>query len=117
MLNLTEKQVDDFKDWKQDYLEKIDLMREVIKTSDPKEYAENSFYNILGEISVIVDEFEVETDRAYYKVGTTEERVFGFFLKECVVEIDCRIAEFEMDKVLKDVFSEKSANLCRIFGI
>lgn len=117
MLNLTEEQVDDFRKWKRDYLEKIDLMREVIKTSNPKGYADNMFYNMLGEISVILDEFAVGEEKAYYKEQITEERKFGFFVRECIAEIDCRIVEYEMDKVVKDIFSVQAANLCRIFGI
>lgn len=117
MLNLTEEQVDDFKEWKQDYLEKIDLMREVIKISNPTGYAENSFYKLLGEVAIIVDDFTVETNEACYRALITEERIFGYCIKEYITDISCRIAEFEMDKVLKDVFSEKSANLCRIFWI
>lgn len=118
MLNLTEAQVDAFKEWKQDYLEKVDFMREVITTSNPKGYQENDFYNILGEIATIIDDFDVEVNKAHYKEEEiTAERKFGFSLKECLDDIYYRISKYGMDKIVEGIFLDKSENLCRIFGI
>lgn len=116
-LNLTQKQIDEFDNWKADYLTKIGYMREVIRISDPDRCEENTFFKALGKVAAEIDEFVVEREYAIYGVKITSEKTFFFNLSEYLNKIEIQMAKYPMSDVVESTFRQKRLDAKHIFEI
>ena len=67
MLNLTEKQLEDFEQWQTEAYDQVDMMQQTIKVAIPTEYSRNDFYLQLTEIKNEIGSLFVKKDVIHYK--------------------------------------------------
>lgn len=88
MLNLTDEQRQDFKNWQKETLKDISIMRATIQTAIPTEWKENNFYKTLEKVEDVIKDFSVaNTFIRYKKEEVKSEMKAGSCLREYICTI------------------------------
>lgn len=111
MLNLTEKQLDEFEQWKKDTMKQIDFMLNIIVMAVPRDYRDNNFYIVLNRVANTIMDLKVQKDTiCYNSEEITSEIKAGSCLRKVICEINRSIEG-------SGLLDETVRRLEEIFGI
>lgn len=120
MLNITEKQVQQFEDWKTKLSTNIQLMQDVVRKAVPDGYEKNDFYRKLKNILTNIDDMEISTEKVTYnkvlrKIDISTSFDLGRYVLEYWQSIEITDCESGCVSCVLEIMAQAKHDLFAIF--